>query len=66
MKSITVELPDRLAEELGAMVGGGWFTSEAEAVRAALMEFVRRHRPELVERFQLEDIAWALDQKPRQ
>jgi Arc/MetJ-type ribon-helix-helix transcriptional regulator len=63
MKSIKVDLPDRLAEELDAMVKAGWFSNEAEAMRSALREFVRRNRLELLERFQREDITWALKQK---
>jgi Arc/MetJ-type ribon-helix-helix transcriptional regulator len=63
MKLIQVELPDEVAKELGAMVQAGWFHSEDEAVRLALLEFVRRHRLELLERFQREDIEWALSQK---
>jgi len=57
MKSLHIELPDKLAEELEALVRGGWFPSEEEAVRAALVEFVRRHRFELLEKRQREDIA---------
>ena len=63
MKRLEVELPDKLAGELGALVQGGWFQSEGEVVRAALIEFVRRHRLELLEKQQREDIAWALRQK---
>ena len=63
MKSIQIELPEKLAQELDAMVREGWFRNEAEAVRLALLEFVRRHRLELVERFQREDIAWAIKQR---
>ena len=63
MKSIKVELPDGLAQELDAMVKAGWFSNEAEAMRLALREFVRRNRLELLERFQREDIAWTLKQK---
>lgn len=63
MKSIQIELPDKLAQELNAMVTAGWFSNEEEVVRLALMEFVRRHHLELLERFQREDIAWALKQK---
>jgi Arc/MetJ-type ribon-helix-helix transcriptional regulator len=63
MKSVQVELPDKLADELGLLVKTGWFGSEEEAVRIALMEFVHRHRFELLERFQREDVAWALQQK---
>ena len=63
MKTISVELPDRAAEETGALVRAGWFASESEAIRAAVLDFVRRNRIELLERFQREDIAWALEQK---
>ncbi len=59
-KSMQVELPDKLADELKLLVEAGWFQSQEEAVRVALLEFVRRHRAELIERFQREDIAWAL------
>lgn len=63
MKSIQIELPDKLAAELDALIRAGWFHSEGEIVRLALVEFVRRHRLELLEKFQREDIAWALQQK---
>lgn len=63
MKTISVELPDRAAEEIDQLVRAGWFASESEAVRAAVLDFVRRNRVELLERFQREDIAWALGQK---
>ena len=63
MKCINIELPDKLAQELDAMIQAGWFSNEAEVVRSALLEFVRRHRLELLERFQREDTAWALKQK---
>ena len=63
MKSLTVELPDKLAEELGAVVKAGWYSDEGEAVRLALREFLRRQRRELEEQFQREDIAWALKAK---
>jgi Arc/MetJ-type ribon-helix-helix transcriptional regulator len=63
MKSLQVELPDKLAGEVEALVQTGWFRSEDELVRLALAEFVRRHRFELQEQFQREDIVWALQQK---
>lgn len=63
MKSVTVQLPDRLAQELDAMVDAGWFSDPDEAVRLALLEFLRHHRLELAERFQFDDIAWALQKK---
>ena len=63
MKSVRVELPEKIADELEQLVKAGWFRSEEEAVRLALIEFLRRHRFELLERFQREDIEWALKQK---
>ena len=63
MKSIQIELPEKLAQELDAMVREGWFRNEGEAVRLALLDFVRRHRLELMERFQHEDITWEIEQK---
>jgi len=47
------------------MVKAGWFNDEAEAMRSALREFVRRNRLELLERFQREDITRALKQGER-
>lgn len=63
MKAIQVELPDKLAAEIESYVETGWFSSEAEVVRAALMEFVRRNRVDLLERFMRDDMEWALRQK---
>lgn len=60
MKSLNVEVPDQVAEDIARMVRDGWFHSEPELVRAALVEFLRTRRPELQERFQREDIAWAV------
>jgi Arc/MetJ-type ribon-helix-helix transcriptional regulator len=63
MRSIQIELPEKLAHELDMLIQQGWFRSEEEAIRFALIEFLRRHRLELLEQFQREDIAWALRQK---
>ena len=63
MKAIHVELPDKLAAEIEAYVRAGWFGSEGEVIRAAVADFVRRRRIELLERFMRDDIAWALKLK---
>jgi Arc/MetJ-type ribon-helix-helix transcriptional regulator len=60
MKAIQVELPDKLAAEINVYVNAGWFDSEGEVVRAALLDFVKRHRIDLLERFMRDDIEWAL------
>ena len=41
MKSIQIELSEKLAQELDAMVREGWFRNEGEADRLALLDFVR-------------------------
>jgi len=63
MKAIHVELPDKLAAEIEAYVQAGWFGSEGEVIRAAVADFVRRRRLELLERFMRDDIEWALKLK---
>ena len=63
MKSLEVKLPDEMAAELEALVRRGWFQSEDEVVRAALIDFLRHHRLDLLEKYQRDDIAWAVQQK---
>lgn len=63
MKTLEIAVPDTLADQLRGLVEEGWFTSENEIGRLALVEFLNRHRFELQERFQREDIAWALGEK---
>ena len=63
MKTVQVELNDRLAEELNALLRDGFFNTEEEAIRFALIKFIESREPALAERFQREDIAWALKQK---
>jgi Arc/MetJ-type ribon-helix-helix transcriptional regulator len=62
MKTIAVELPERVMEQMDVLVANGWFTDETEIVRVALWEFVQRNRFALAEQFQRTDIAWALAQ----
>lgn len=64
MTSLQIELPDQLASALQRLVQTGWFQTEQEVIRLALVEFIRRHQAELTEQFQREDIAWALTQIP--
>jgi Arc/MetJ-type ribon-helix-helix transcriptional regulator len=63
VKSINVDLPEKIAEELTRLVTAGWFRDEGEAVRVALVEFLGHRTAELQERFQREDIEWALREK---
>ena len=63
MKSINVDLPEKIAEELAHLVESGWFRDEGEAVRVALVEFLGHRAAELQERFQQDDIEWALRER---
>jgi Arc/MetJ-type ribon-helix-helix transcriptional regulator len=60
VKTLQIELPDQLARELESAVAEGRFHSAAEFVRAALREYLRSRRFEVLEKQQLHDIAWAL------
>lgn len=60
MTTLTLEIPEAMAAELDAAVESGWFETQAEAVRAALRDFVGRRQLALQEKQQLDDIAWAV------
>jgi Arc/MetJ-type ribon-helix-helix transcriptional regulator len=62
MKTIVIDLPERMTTEIGALVENGWFANETEIIQTALWEFMRRNRFALAEQFQRADIAWALEQ----
>lgn len=64
MKTLQVELPDQIAREVEQVVETGVFENAAEVVRVALREFITRRRYELMEQQQLQDVAWALREKP--
>jgi len=63
MKTINVDIPEKLGIEIGQYIKSGWFSSEAELIREALREFIHRHRPILMEKFMEEDIEWAVKTK---
>jgi Arc/MetJ-type ribon-helix-helix transcriptional regulator len=63
VKALHVELPDKVASEIEHLVRSGWFHSEQELIRFALIEFVRRHQLELLEQHQMEDMDWVLQQR---
>jgi predicted transcriptional regulator len=62
MKTLEIELPDALAARMEELVEAGGFTSEVEIVRLALADYLQRRPFELQERFQREDVAWAVGQ----
>ena len=64
MKTLQVELPDQMAREMQNVDETGLFENAEEVVRVALREFITHRRFELAEQQQLQDIAWALPEKP--
>jgi len=63
MKTINVDIPEKLGIEIEKYIKAGWFSNEAELTREALREFLRHHRPMLMEKFMEEDIEWAIRTK---
>jgi Arc/MetJ-type ribon-helix-helix transcriptional regulator len=61
MTTLTLDFPDALTAELDAAVDAGWFENQAEAVRAAVRDFVSQRRFALQEQQQMADIEWALN-----
>lgn len=61
MTTMTLDFPDALTAELEAAVKAGWFENQAEAVRAAVRDFVSQRRFALQEQQQLADIEWAVN-----
>ncbi len=60
MKTLSITVPDHLAERITDYVKAGFFLSEPDVILAAMAEFVRRNQVDLMERFAREDIAWAV------
>lgn len=60
MKTLSITLPDHFAERIHDYVKAGFFRSESDVVLAAISEFVRRNRMDLMESFARKDIAWAV------
>jgi Arc/MetJ-type ribon-helix-helix transcriptional regulator len=59
VKTLSITMSDHLAERIHDYVKAGFFMSEPDVVLAAMSEFVRRNRVDLMEHFAREDIAWA-------
>ena len=49
MTTLTLDLPEALRAELDAAVKAGWFTSQAEAVHAAVRDMMSHRKLALLE-----------------
>ena len=60
MQTIQTEVPEHLYKNIIALIKEGWFCDEKEVFSEAIRRFVDSHRPELMEKFVLNDVEWGL------
>ena len=60
MKTVTIQCPDQLDEQLRKLVAAGWFKTPEEGVIEALRRYLSGHSVELQEQQILEDVKWGL------
>jgi len=60
MKTVTIQYPDQLDEQLRKLVAAGWFKTPEEGVVEALRRYLSGHSVELQEKQILEDVEWGL------
>ena len=61
MKTVTIEYPDQLDEQLRKLVSAGWFKTPEEGVGEALRRYLSGHSVELREKQYLEVVEWGLN-----
>jgi hypothetical protein len=60
MSTIQINLPEDLLAEARKFVDEGWSSDFDALLAESLRRFLESHRPELIEVFVREDIAWGL------
>ena len=60
MKTVQMEVPEHLYKYANILVKEGWFRDEKEVFSEAIRRFLDSHRPELMEKFILDDVEWGL------
>ncbi len=60
MKAFETEVPDRVYDQIAALVKGGWFRDENEVFGEAIRRFLDSHQPEIMEEFIRNDVEWGL------
>ncbi|MBW2742319.1 MAG: CopG family transcriptional regulator [Deltaproteobacteria bacterium] len=60
MKTVQMEVPEHLYKHAIVLVKEGWFRDEKEIYSEAIRRFLDSHRPELMEKFILDDVEWGL------
>lgn len=60
MKTIQMEVPDQLYQDIQNFVHNGWSLNEGELLREAVRRYLDSHRPDLIEHFIQTDVQWGL------
>ena len=60
MRTLTIECPDRLADQLDTFVKDGWATDTTDTVLEAVRRFLDSHRPDATRAQVLADVEWGL------
>lgn len=60
MKTIQMEVPEKLYEKATGLVKDGWFRDEKDIFAEAIRRFLDSHQPELMERYIFLDVDWGL------
>ena len=60
MKTIQMEVTEKLYEKATWLVNDGWFRDEKDIFAEAIRRFLDSHQPELMEKYILHDVDWGL------
>ncbi len=60
---IALKIPAQLSEAMQSLIDAGWFRSREEIVALALRKFLNSHRPEVIEKYIRDDVAWGLSER---
>jgi hypothetical protein len=60
MKTLTLEYPDKLDEQVKTLVNSGWAQSAEQLALDALKRYLETHRLEVLERQLRSDIKWGI------
>jgi hypothetical protein len=60
MKTLSIQCPDWLADQLERLITEGVVADQQQAVIEALRRFINSHRPDLIQSQVLSDVEWGL------
>jgi len=60
MKTIQMEVPEKIYEKATVHVKDGWFCDEKDIFAEAIRRFLDSHQPELMDKYILNDVEWGL------